>query len=272
MRLLQNFLEKLRKKSNERGYVCDGCGAEIFEYPLHRLCVDCEALLSVNDRHFCPKCGRKTIAEGVCLNCKRKKPAFDYGYSPFVYFAYTAGYVNRIKNGNRRLACFFGEKMTETFIASYTKISEFETPMYALNEENSVQTTPQSSEKTLLIVPVPTTETSRKKRGYNQAQDLAETVTESLQKAGYAVELDVDILQKRKETAQQKHMHYQERVENVAGAYHVHKRSVCKGRTIVLVDDIMTTGATGSECASRLLSAGAREVIFLVAASLPEMK
>lgn len=268
MRLLRILLEKLRKKSNERGYVCDGCGAEIFDYPIHRLCADCEGILSVNDKYFCPKCGRKTVTEGICLNCKRKKPAFDRGFSPFVYIAHTAGYINRIKNGNRRLSCFFGEEMTKTLLRSYPKMSEFEAPRYATNMENPSQTPPNS----LLIVPVPTTQNARRKRGYNQAQDLAEQVAESLQKADYAVELDVDVLQKRKETAQQKHMHYQERIENVAGAYHVHKRSVCKGRTVVLVDDIMTTGATGDACAKRLLGAGAKEVLFLVAAALAEPK
>jgi predicted amidophosphoribosyltransferase len=61
-------------------------------------------------------------------------------------------------------------------------------------------------------------------------------------------------------------------MENASGAYHVHKRAFCKGRTILLIDDIMTTGATGSECAKLLLGAGAKEVYFLVAAATPEKK
>jgi predicted amidophosphoribosyltransferase len=253
---------------DNNGYTCDVCGDEVFHYPIERLCPSCEEKLQRNNSNTCEKCGRKTFTEGVCLTCKASLPAFTRGFSPFVYIAHTAGYINRIKNGNRRLSCFFGEEMTKTLLRSYPKMSEFEAPRYATNVENPLQT-PQNS---LLIVPVPTTQNTRRKRGYNQAQDLAEQVAESLQKAGYVVELDVDVLQKRKETAQQKHMHYQERIENVAGAYHVHKRSVCKGRTVVLVDDIMTTGATGDACAKRLLGAGAKEVLFLVAAALAEPK
>ena len=105
-----------------------------------------------------------------------------------------------------------------------------------------------------------------------EAEELSETLCKRLQESGYGAELDTQILQKTRETAQQKHMDRKERQENVAGAYHVHKRKECRDRTIILVDDIMTTGATGSECAARLLGAGAKEVIFLVAASLPEMR
>ena len=264
MRLLRIWLEKLRKYDNQKGFVCDGCGAEIFQYPLQRICNDCETILYKNNAHCCPKCGRKTITEGVCLDCKRHKPDFDVGISPFVYFAQTAGFINRMKIGNRRLACFFGEKMADTFVERYTQISGFEVGRCELNEENIPLP--------LLIIPVPLTETSRRERGYNQALDLAEALCQRLLALGYRAEIDADILQKRKETRQQKHMHFQERVENVAGAYHVHKRAVCKGRTILLVDDIMTTGATGSECAKRLLNAGAKELIFLTAASLPEPK
>ena len=65
-------------------------------------------------------------------------------------------------------------------------------------------------------------------------------------------------------------MTYRERQENVSGAYRVHKRKACRGRTILLVDDVLTTGATGGECAERLFAAGAKEVCFLVAAAVPE--
>ena len=85
-------------------------------------------------------------------------------------------------------------------------------------------------------------------------------------------ELALDVLQKKKETGMQKHMSRKERAENVKGAYHVHKRAVCRERTVLLIDDIMTTGATASECAQRVFGAGAREVFLLTAAALPERK
>ena len=124
----------------------------------------------------------------------------------------------------------------------------------------------------LLLIPVPLTPSRRCERGYNQAQYLAESLQDRLLEKGVQAELDKDVLQKHRETKLQKQASSKERLENVEGAYHVHKRTVCKGRTILLVDDIMTTGATGSECAKLLLSAGAREVIFLTATALPEEK
>ena len=97
-------------------------------------------------------------------------------------------------------------------------------------------------------------------------------VKKFLQDKGYRVELREDILLKQRDTAQQKHMDFASRMENVAGAYHIAKRKECRGRTVLLIDDILTTGATGSECASRLLAAGAERVLFLTGASLPEQK
>jgi predicted amidophosphoribosyltransferase len=84
--------------------------------------------------------------------------------------------------------------------------------------------------------------------------------------------LETELLEKRRETELQKQKTRRERAENVRGAYHVHKRKDCKEKTIILIDDILTTGATGSECARLLLSAKAKKVIFLVAAALPEQK
>ena len=127
-------------------------------------------------------------------------------------------------------------------------------------------------EEALLLIPVPLTKKRLRERGYNQASLLAERVFEVLLEKGYRVELREDILVKRRDTAQQKHMDFSSRMENVAGAYHVARRKACRGRSMVLIDDILTTGATGSECASRLLSAGAADVVFLTGASLPEQK
>lgn len=243
------WFDKLRKASLTRGYTCDVCGKELFDYPIHRLCEGCEQKL-FRPQRTCPKCGREGVAEGVCLTCKGSMPSFTRGVSPFSYKGEAALNVNRMKNGNPRLAAYFGEQMADAFIKAY-----------GLEHAES-----------LLIVAIPLTKERLQERGYNQAERLAESVEARLNEKGIEAELDSDVLQKRRETKLQKQSSRKERAENVQGAYHVHKRKVCKGKTVLLIDDIMTTGATGSECAKLLLSAGAKEVIFLTAASLPEQK
>lgn len=250
-KFFENLTNKIRLFLNDRGYTCDSCKAEVFDYPQNRLCPDCEKKLYKNQDKTCVKCGRKTVTEGVCLTCKTSLPAFTKGFSPFVYRSETAAMMNRLKNSTPRLACYFGEKMAE-YILERQKDELFRFP--------------------LLIVPVPMTQTRERERGYNQARLLAENIYRRLRALGVDAELDLDVLQKKKETGMQKHMTKKERVENVKGAYHVHKRKICRERTVLLIDDIMTTGATASECAQKLFGAGAREVFLLAAAALPERK
>ena len=256
MGFFKNIKNRIRDYCADRGYTCDGCGAELFDYPTHRLCEKCENSLRRNDGRVCEKCGRKTVAEGVCLSCKSRLPRFYRAYSPFVYRGESAAFVNRIKTGNPTLALYFAEKMADCLIERFDEIKRFEA----------------GSGEELMIIPIPLTETRLRARGYNQALLLADRVCKRLNEKGYGAKLYEDVLQKTRDTAQQKHMGYVSRMENVAGAYHVHNRKICRGRTIVLVDDILTTGATGSECASRLQSADAEKVVLLVSAALPEKK
>lgn len=250
MTVLKKWLNKIRKVLDGHGYVCDGCGREIFHYPEKRLCADCEKKLTRINERACPKCGRQGISDGVCLTCKSRAPKFTRGFSPFVYCGKGASFINRVKNGNPRLALYFGEEMADCFARRYTGTKD--TP--------------------ILLVFVPMTESGMRARGYNQAERLAESVETRLRERGFSVETDGEILQKNRDTAQQKKMDASSRADNVAGAYRVHKRAACRGKTLLLVDDIMTTGATGSECARHLLAAGAKEVYFLTAVSLPEQK
>lgn len=195
-----------------------------------------------------------TLAEGVCLTCKSHMPRFHRAYSPFVYRGESASFINRIKAGNPTLALYFAEKMADCFIQRFEGIESF-------TEEGGEE---------LMLIPIPLTEARLRARGYNQALLLAERVCKRLTEQGYHAKVYEDVLQKTRDTDQQKQMGFVSRMENAAGAYHVHDRKVCRGRTIVLVDDILTTGATGSECASRLQSADAAKVVLLVAAALPE--
>lgn len=250
MHIFARIAEKLRAATEDHGYTCDSCGKEIFCYPVHRLCKECESKMPRIGDKFCEKCGRERVSDGVCLDCKARVPKFTQGFMPFVYRGAAAAMVNRMKMNAPILALFFGEEMARTFAERYEG---------------------EKSEP-FLIVPVPMTATAKRQRGYNQAERLAKALCKELIHLGFIAEMDEEILQKRRETAEQKHMSFQERADNVAGAYHVHKRKACKDRAILLVDDIMTTGSTASECARRLLGAGAAAVYFLSATALSERK
>lgn len=242
--LMKKWLEKYRKYAASRGATCDICAKEVFDYPNVRLCPDCDRSLVFTGTR-CPVCGRKTVSDGVCLTCKSKRPIFKKGISALVYADFSARTINRFKRGKRYLSYVLAERMADAFN---------ENSDGSFDRENA------------LLVSVPLTESRRKARGYNQAEELAKILSELL-----GIEYAEDALVKTRETESQKSLTGEERATNVKGAYRVHQRKACQGKTIVLVDDILTTGTTGNAISSLLLSAGAKEVIFLVAAATAEM-
>ena len=182
-------------------------------------------------------------------------PRFDKGCAPFVYQGEVASLINRMKNGGLRLAYFFAEEMVNCALKN-----GFGEGRYALNEGKA------------LIIPIPLTKEREQTRGYNQAEELAFAVQACLQKHGVSIALAEDVLIKTRETAPQKDLSFGKRQENAQGAYRVQNRVICRDKIILLVDDIMTTGATGSECARVLKNAGASAVYFLTCASLAETR
>ena len=264
MKIIDEYLkivEKIRNFSFEHGYSCELCGGELFDYPEHRICNACEQGFPYNDGLTCPKCGRETVSNGVCLLCKSTLPDFDEGASAFTYASHSASAINRLKNGNRRILPYLGECITKTLLEHFPELEmQFGRGRYEINE------------KKLLIVPVPLSKKSRKLRGFNQAEELAKRLLLHLTEEGFAVEMDSTSLIKNKETPLQKELTGMERRKNTFGSFHLQKRTVFKDRIVVLVDDIMTTGATGSACAKLLKGAGAKLVYFLTVCSSSEKK
>ena len=160
--------------------------------------------------------------------------------SAFVYGGEAARLINRLKNGERFLSRFFGERMAEVWKNSGLCADA--------------------------IVPVPLTTEKERERGYNQSAELAKVLSEE---TGIKYR---NILVKLRETSPQKELSFRERAENVKGAYRAAEKKACRGLKLLLADDVTTTGATGCECAAALLAAGAQEVFFLTATSLPEKK
>ena len=122
----------------------------------------------------------------------------------------------------------------------------------------------------LVVIPVPLASAKRRARGFNQAEEIARAFCR--EQGGNRIQLETTSLQRTRETVSQTGLSREQRQANLRGAFTVSSREKVQGRTILLVDDVMTTGATAGECARVLLRAGAKEVfVATVARATREM-
>jgi ComF family protein len=121
----------------------------------------------------------------------------------------------------------------------------------------------------LLVIPVPLWPGKRRARGFNQSEELACAFLRSFVRFGRAstsIQLDTVSLVRKRDTASQTGLTRQQRHANLRGAFAVVHPERVAGRTILIVDDVMTTGTTAGECARVLLRAGAKEVFVATVA------
>ena len=116
--------------------------------------------------------------------------------------------------------------------------------------------------KELLVIPVPLHGIRHKERGFNQARALAECAINTLHKShpDWHLTLAPTTLMRLRSTESQAGLTPRQRRQNVRGAFKVSDPSAVQGRNILLVDDILTTGATARAAAQSLLKAGAATV------------
>jgi ComF family protein len=112
-----------------------------------------------------------------------------------------------------------------------------------------------------VVMPVPLHRLRKRERGFNQAQAVAVDL------AGIAgLPLEPKVIRKTRATAPQTSLEHSERAANVRGAYRVVRPDRIRGKIVLLVDDVYTTGATLRECAAALRAAGAEDVRALTVA------
>lgn len=118
-----------------------------------------------------------------------------------------------------------------------------------------------------LLLPVPLSRERLRERGYNQAWELARRLARRLQ-----IDATPTVVQRGRDTAHQVGMTRRERERNLRDAFWVEPqaRPALQGRRVVLVDDVLTTGATAREATNALLRAGAAAVDVWVVARTPE--
>jgi ComF family protein len=114
----------------------------------------------------------------------------------------------------------------------------------------------------LLVIPVPLHRTKHRERGFNQARVLAKCAIDALREShpGWHLALAPTTLMRLRSTVSQAGLTPRQRRQNVRGAFKVSNPSAVRGKNILLVDDILTTGATARAAAQSLLRAGAASV------------
>lgn len=116
------------------------------------------------------------------------------------------------------------------------------------------------------VVPMPLHWRRRWKRGFNQSEILARLVAAGLKKATGDRLPMIDAVKRVRATAVQAGLTNAKRRKNVAGAFRVSRKARISGKRILLIDDVMTTGATATACALALKRAGASSVTLLTLA------
>lgn len=227
------FFSRLLDIFFPENFTCDICGREIFDGG--RFCKTCKPTVIFNDGATCPVCGRRTTVPQICMECKRYAPSFDKAVSVFVYDGGVRKLIIGFKNGKSYLKEYFADLM-------YEKCREFSDADF--------------------ICYIPMLPAAQRKRGYNQSQLLAAALSKRL-----GVPVLKDGLKKVKKTEQQKFLSKDDRLLNLTGSMRAERKAV-KGKTILLVDDVLTTGATAEAATVELKKRGAEKVYFATVASV----
>lgn len=207
-------------------------------YP--RKCTFCEKLLSREETDFCHQCRSNT---DVFKKSKRNIPFVAHWTALWYYKDTVRQSIHRYKFGRRRTyAQVFARKM-------------------AMHLSDSV------AEDVDLICWVPVFWLRKHIRGYDQSELLARAIGKEL-----SLPVLPAIKKIRNNPAQSGIQGAAQRKANVNGVYRVRNASAIAGKRILLIDDVVTTGATASECARILLTAGAKEVYLAAIAAASQDK
>lgn len=215
---------------------CAGCGS-LMGADKDWLCADCHAKLHplYLDRQsssvICAHCGTVYYGGGFCTGCRRKNVRLLRAPAAYTYDETVRGIIHAFKFGGvYRMAKWMAGEMVKVLRAE--EMTGFD-----------------------LIIAVPLHYTRRFARGYNQSEKLARQV--SLQTGinmGY-------LLKRTRATKQQSLLSDKQRRVNLDNAFAV--TGDVKGKKILLIDDVRTTGTTAVKCTDTLFGAGAREVTVL---------
>jgi ComF family protein len=236
--------------------LCPVCQASLGQGRRDPLCGTCWRSITPLGRLLCAVCGAAALiapaltgtdgveiapaaSVGLCPACRTDRPAYDYARSAAVYEGTLRDALHLFKFAGRRTLA---------------------RPLADLVADRCGAALPGDIDA---VVPVPLGRDRERERGFNQAALLAERVARRL-----GVPARPGWLTRRRPTRPQSDLSAAERRVNVRDAFGASNRVA--GRHVLVVDDVLTTGATLAECARALRASGARRVGGLTVARVPQ--
>jgi len=207
---------------------CAGCGEIVAE--VHSFCPDCWTRIEFLGESGCTTCGlplEATEAE-ECGVCVAKPPRISRTRSAVAYDEISRSIAIRLKYGRK--------------VALARTMARFMAPLVQRDDH-------------AILVPVPLHRTRLWQRGFNQSVLVAREIARAT-----GLRSEPSLLRRVKRTPPLKGMNRRQRRKVVAGAFQVEKSLELQGRTVVLIDDVLTTGSTANACARALQRAGAKRV------------
>jgi competence protein ComFC len=226
---------------------CISCGNIIDDTRPYALCDVCVRSLRWANGRTCERCGKilqEDYGPDLCTDCIDGEHAFERGFTCVEYSVAERELIHRFKYKDQ---AYLGRKMAEIM---YDRI---------LAEELEAD----------LILPVPMFRRKEKQRGYNQAAVLAASLAKHM-----GIPYDAKLLVRTVETEAMSRLSAMERRKNIREVFSVppKRREKLAGKTVLLVDDIYTTGSTADACASALLAAGPSRIFGFTLASGANLK
>lgn len=215
---------------------CPVCQDAVDE-PGALICTSCSRKLKLIREPYCMKCGKPLFDEEqeMCEDCIAGTHDFTRGRALFLYDEIMKKSIYNFKYCSRREYGTFYGKMIHLYLGDMLK-----------------------KWKTDAIIPVPLSKERYEKRGYNQAELIARALSLETNIPVYD-----RILIREKNTIPQKNLTIEERKNNLKNAFKLCVNDV-KLKSIVLIDDIYTTGSTIDSCAQCFKKMGVRDIYFIV--------
>lgn len=217
------------------GIKCLCCGRDLPSIQEIEICPKCIKNINfIDENNSCKRCGAKLVGDGgFCLDCMDKKRIFDAARCVCSYEVEAQKLIYGLKFGGKP---YFSNTMAKLMANKYKSI----------NWDCDI------------VLPVPISKKRMKTRGYNQSLLLASVVSKEIGKP-----LSDEVLSKIHDTHDQVGLGYDDRQNNLNGSIVANNKQLIKGKNVLLIDDVMTTGATANVCAEVLFKAGAGHVFVL---------